>query len=881
MPQTLVDIIAAQPNDAVAIVGPDGETLTYEMLGRRLDATGAMLRRAGISRGDRVVCVLSDSAEAAVALLAVASAAVCVPLHPSCGADEFDVYLGEVLAKAILIDGSESSVRSVAQRRGMPIVEIGRRNGAVDVIAPLPDATRTAVPTVVPSPGDTAIVFRTSGTTGRPKRVPLTHAMLCVRAFLAYESNAGSQVSAEDRCLNLMPLCYYAGFYTLLTALAAGGSIAWPQSLDPDAFFAALEVFRPSWYAATPTVHSAIVAHAARYADLIARYPLRFIRSATAELAPPLWADLERVFNAPVVSTYATTETSRVCMNALPPGLHKAGSLGRCVPGSVGILDAQGYLVPVGAEGEIGVRGPTVFTGYEDDPEATRAAFVHGWFRTGDSGRIDADGFLFLTDRIKDVINRGGTKISPHAVEMVLLAHPAVAAAAVFGMPHATLGEDVVAAVVPRSGSAVTERDLRAFAAARLSAFETPDRVLLVERIPTSAVGKVQRRMLAQQLAPLLTVQHEMPATDLDRAIAEVWTRELRVPTSLHDNFFALGGDSLTAVRVVSEVSRMFRTALPVNTLLQASTVAQMADLIRQGDRLPPWSSLVPIQAGRGRPPLFCVHGAQGNILDFRELAQHLGSDQPVYGLQSQGLDGVLAPYTRIEDMAAHYLREIEAVASHGPEFLCGFSMGGIVALEMARQLHAAGRRVALLAMLDTRLNRLASLPGLTTGQQIVFHVRHCGEAGLRLARNSAADGAKYLLPGTVADTRRSTLGRPDQRDPGPDVPAIMRRIEELNVRATKHYRPQVYPGKIVVYLAKDAVWSSRYASLLGWRYLAGGGLDIAVIPGDHDCFLSAPAELAANLRARIDQILETSRMSHPAVAHHERAAGIASEGRA
>ena len=399
-------------------------------------------------------------------------------------------------------------------------------------------------------------------------------------------------------------------------------------------------------------------------------------------------------------------------MNALPPGLHKVGSLGRCVPGSVGILDAQGHPGARGCGGRDRGTRPHRVHRLRRRPGGHAGGVCPWLVPHGDSGRIDADGFLFLTDRIKDVINRGGTKISPHAVEMVLLAHPAVAAAAVFGMPHATLGEDVVAAVVPRSGSAVTERDLRAFAAARLSAFETPDRVLLVERIPTSAVGKVQRRMLAEQLAPLLTVQHETPATDLDRAIAEVWTRELRVPTSLHDNFFALGGDSLTAVRVVSEVSRMFRTALPVNTLLQASTVAQMADLIRRGDRLPAWSSLVPIQAGSGRPPLFCVHGAQGNILDFRELAQLLGSDQPVYGLQSQGLDGVLAPHTRIEDMAAHYLREIEAVAPHGPEFLCGFSMGGIVALEMARQLHAAGRRVALLAMLDTRLNRLASSPG-------------------------------------------------------------------------------------------------------------------------------------------------------------------------
>ena len=496
----------------------------------------------------------------------------------------------------------------------------------------------------------------------------------------------------------------------------------------------------------------------------------------------------------------------------------------------------------------------------------TRAAFVNGWFRTGDAGRIDADGFLFLTDRIKDVINRGGTKISPHAVESVLLTHPAVAAAVVFGTPHPTLGEDVAAAIIPRSGTAVTERELRAFAAIRLSAFDTPSRIRVVETIPTNAVGKVQRRLLAQQFADALTTERVTPATDLERAIAEIWAGELRVAApGLHDNFFALGGDSLSAVRVVSEVSRVFQTTLPVNTLLQVSTVAQMADLIRQGDRRPAWSSLVPIQAGGGRPPLFCVHGAQGNVLDFIALARLLGPEQPVFGLQSQGLDGVGAPYTRIEEMAAQYLREIAAVAPEGPAFLCGFSMGGIIALEMAQQLDAAGRRVALLAMLDTRLNRLAYLPGLTTVQKIVFHARRVGEYSLRSARKRAA----YL---TVARYR-------PRRDPGPEVPSFMRRVEALNVQATKHYHPHVYAGQVVFYLARDGVWSSRYASVWGWRYLASGGLDIEIVPGDHDRVLAAPRDMAANLRARIDGMLETGQMpSHAGLPHRGRAVGGASE---
>ena len=234
-----------------------------------------------------------------------------------------------------------------------------------------------------------------------------------------------------------------------------------------------------------------------------------------------------------------------------------------------------------------------------------------------------------------------------------------------------------------------------------------------------------------------------------------------------------------------------------------------------------------------------------------------MGADQPVYTLQSQGLDGVRAPYTRIEEMAAHYLREIEAVAPEGPEFLCGNSMGGLIALEMAQQLRATGHRVALLALLDTGF---ASVPGLDTAAQgIDYHLRRFREYGLRSALKSAYDGARHLLPETVRDRMRPTLRRLRRRDPGPEVPPIVRRIDACNFQAALKYHPQVYPGRIVFYVANEGEWSHRYDALWGWRHLAGGGLDITVVPGAHHSILSAPSELAANLRAKMDQIIEPS----------------------
>ena len=313
---------------------------------------------------------------------------------------------------------------------------------------------------------------------------------------------------------------------------------------------------------------------------------------------------------------------------------------------------------------------------------------------------------------------------------------------------------------------------------------------------------------------------------------------------------------------------------------MRASTVSELASLVGQDGVAPPWPSLVALRTHGTRPPLFCIHGARGNILKFRELAHLLGADQPVYALQTQGLDGVQAPYTRIEEMAAHYLREIEAVAPEGPEFLCGHCMGGLIALEMAQRLRATGRRVALVALLDTGF---VSVPGLDTAAQgIAYHRRRFREYGLRSALKSAYDGARHLIPETVRDRMRPALRRLRRRDPGPDVSAIMRRIEDCNFQAALKYRPRAYPGRIVFYLANEGEWCYRYDALWGWRHLAAGGLGIEVVPGDHDSVLSGPSELAADLRAKMDEIIETSLMSHDAaVSHLERVVGGASEGQA
>jgi acyl-CoA synthetase (AMP-forming)/AMP-acid ligase II len=262
-----------------------------------------------------------------------------------------------------------------------------------------------------------------------------------------------------------------------------------------------MEAARPTWYTAVPTMHQAIVSRAGRNRSAIEANPLRLIRSSSSSLPPQVMAELEETFSCPVIESYGMTEaTHQMASNPLPPAARKPGSVGVAAGPEVAIMDAGGRLLPQGETGEIVIRGDNVTAGYENNPEANAENFTEGWFRTGDQGVIDPEGYLTITGRLKEIINRGGEKISPREVDEVLMDHPAVAQAVTFAMPHPKLGEDVAAAVVPREGETVEERALREFAAARLADFKVPRKVLVLDEIPKGATGKLQRIGLAEKL---------------------------------------------------------------------------------------------------------------------------------------------------------------------------------------------------------------------------------------------------------------------------------------------------------------------------------------------------------------------------------------------
>ncbi|HYT95069.1 MAG TPA: acyl--CoA ligase, partial [Gemmataceae bacterium] len=493
---TLADLLSLDsPSHAAVILPEDGAITMRRGLAEQVEALAARLRQTGLQPGQPVAIVLPNGLEYLVAFLAVARARlVAAPLNPAYKADEFRFYLEDIGARAIIAPPGGHPVRDVARDLGLVVwdarldgqgratLEGEKAHGSQPV--GLPEA---------PRPEDVALFLHTSGTTSRPKGVPLTHGnlMTSIRNIANHY-----RLTPEDVGLVVMPLFHVHGLIgATLAPLFAGGTVVVPPRFSAGAFWPAARAHRVTWYSAAPTIHQILLTRAD--ADGAPAHPgFRFIRSCSAALAGVTLAGLESRFDAPVLEAYAMTEAAhQMTSNPLPPGTRKPGTVGRGTNVDVAIMDEAGNLLPGGAQGEVVVRGPNVTPGYHNNPTANAASFTNGWFRTGDRGVLDGDGYLTLIGRIKELINRGGEKISPLEVDAVLLAHPAVAEAATFGAPDAKYGEEVHAAVVLK-GEATVEQ-LQAHCQDRLASFKVPKVIYLAKEMPRTATGKIQRRHVA------------------------------------------------------------------------------------------------------------------------------------------------------------------------------------------------------------------------------------------------------------------------------------------------------------------------------------------------------------------------------------------------
>ncbi|MDF8357552.1 acyl--CoA ligase [Ensifer adhaerens] len=497
---TLAELVKAQATLSPAILSPGRPPLRYGALYSVMMRVRTSLRAVGIGKADRVAIVMPDSAETAVTFLAVASAATAAPLNPAYKREEFSYYLSDLRVKALIVaDGDETVAREAARALSIPVLTVHSDGDGVPAIELGSVAKARAVADEDTCATDPALLLHTSGTTSKPKIVPLTQLNLTTSARNIATTLA---LSPADRGLLIMPLFHIHGLMgALLSAIASGGSVFCGTGFNALKVFGWLDEADPTWYSAVPTMHQAILGRAARNSEIVATSRLRFIRSSSAPTPPTVIRELEHTFRCPVIESYGMTEAShQMASNPLPPAVRKPGTVGLAAGPDVAIMGEGGQLLPAGAVGEIVIAGANVTAGYENRPEANAEAFHNGWFRTGDLGVIDDEGYLTISGRLKEIINRGGEKISPREVDDILTEHPAVEQALTFGVPSSRLGEEVGAAVVLREGAALTEAEIRNYAAERLAAFKVPRHVVFLEEIPKGPTGKLQRIGLADKL---------------------------------------------------------------------------------------------------------------------------------------------------------------------------------------------------------------------------------------------------------------------------------------------------------------------------------------------------------------------------------------------
>ncbi len=492
---TLPDLLGrAEPNRPAVLLPDAPNPTTYRALAEQTESLAAVLRASGLEPGQPVAVVLPNGLEYLAVFLAAARARlIAAPLNPAYKPEEFRFYLDDVGARAVVAPPGAHAVREVATDLGLPVWTAtldARGVVRLDGDGLKPAAAAGPEP---PRPDDVALFLHTSGTTSRPKGVPLTHANL----MASVANIAGHyRLTPDDTSLVVMPLFHVHGLIGVtFSTLWSGGTLVVPPRFSAGSFWPQASAHRVTWYSAAPTIHQVLLARTD--ADgAPARSGFRFIRSCSAAMAPATLAQLESRFDAPVLVAYAMTEAShQMTSNPLPPGVRKPETVGPGVNVGVAVMDDAGSLLPAGAPGEVVVRGPNVMRGYHNYPEANASAFTNGWFRTGDRGVMDADGYVTLIGRIKELINRGGEKISPVEVDAALLAHPAVAEAATFGAPDPKYGEEVHAAVVLKGVATVEE--LQTHCRDRLADFKVPKVIYITEELPRTATGKVQRRHVA------------------------------------------------------------------------------------------------------------------------------------------------------------------------------------------------------------------------------------------------------------------------------------------------------------------------------------------------------------------------------------------------
>jgi amino acid adenylation domain-containing protein len=864
------------------------ERLTYAQLNARANQLAHHLRALGVGPEVLVGICVERSLEMVIGLLAILKAGgAYVPLDPAYPGERLAFMLQDTRVPVLLtqerllerLPRHEAAVlclNSDWQRfareseenptggwayplRGCTPGAVRRASGDR---SPTPDAQRPTPPSAGWAE-NLAYVIYTSGSTGRPKGVQIRHRSVvhlleAIRPLL--------QFGEGDIWTVVHSYAFDFSVWEIWGPLLSGGRLVvvplWVTQ-SPAAFYELLCSEQVTILNQTPSALRQLAQARREAADAGRGLSLRRIICG-GEAFPPELARQLLDWDLAVWNFYGPTEAT--VWTAVHPVESANGAsipIGRPLAGyRVHLLDADRRPVPAGEPGELYIGGVGLARGYLNRPELTAEKFIPDPFddqpgarlyRTGDLARCQPDGTLEYLGRMDHQVKIRGFRIELGEIEAALGRHLSVRAAVVTAREVEHGEQRLVAYVVPDPERRPTVTELRRFVQEKLPEYMVPSALVLLEALPLTPNGKVDRQALPapDRSRPELEGACVAPRDALENELVRIWEAVLGIqPVGVTDSFFDLGGHSLLAARLFALIEKICDQKLPLAALFQAPTVEQLAGLLRQEVKETLWSPLVAIQPGGSRLPFFCIHGMHGNVLCYRELARYLGPDQPVYGLQAQGLDGKQPGHTRVEEMAAHYIREIRAVQAEGPYSLGGLSFGGVVAYEMAQRFHAQGQEVALLAMFDTWTPRVAK-PFLQRARCDLETVMRLGP-GDRLAyvRSRTRDVQRKMRLGiwSMARSSRQRLGLP--------LPQELTAVDMIHRQADRDYVRQVYPGRVTLFRAKEQSEAFRDQPHLGWDGLAAGGLEVHEVPGDHESTVKEPhvRVLAEKLRACLER---------------------------
>jgi amino acid adenylation domain-containing protein len=893
---------------------------TYEKLDRAVNSVArSIVGQTGASE-ERIALLFEHDAPMIAGMLgALKAGKTYVPLDPCHPLDRLGQILEHSEATTILTNSKNLALARRLAKDAVRVINIDRLE---------PSASPIALPAI--EPDRLAYILYTSGSTGQPKGVMQNHRNV-LHYIQVYTNNL--HLNVDDRLTLLSSYCFDASVMDIYGALLNGATLC-PIDIKEDGLANLSQRLIDDGitvYHSTPTVYRHFIKTLDDDTDFSG---VRLIVLGGEEVKPTDVELYQKHFSDDCifVNGLGPTEATVSLQNFIDKQTEMSGE---CVPVGFPVANTELLLLneagqPAEICGEIAIRSEHVALGYWRNPEATAAAFSstgvpplnHAQdarattspriYRTGDMGRRLPDGSIKFEGRKDFQIKIRGFRVELGEIETTLAQHEHVLESVVMAKENGAGDKRLVAYVVPREsvsirtpspfGRGEISAELRDFLLQKLPEYMVPSSFVVLDSLPLTASGKLNRRALPAPddfdgRSKSVSVG---PTTALQMLLAGIWIDLLGVKeVGVDENFFELGGHSLLAVQLFAQIAKRCGRALPLATLFQAPTVAQLADALER-DLETEWSSLVainPVKAssfGRGsgrerqrsgapatplipgpspkpsiekseeatRPPFFCVHALGGNVLEYYDLARYLGPNQPFYGLQSAGLDEAHAPHTRVEDMAAHYIKEMRELQPAGPYFIGGRSLGGMIAFEMARQIRAQGQQVGLLALLDTYPSGYAKLLKDQTTLRARFD-RTIRRAKAHLANLSSLclrDKLLYLAAKSKFAPRKmksqvwrqayssfANIGRP--------LPRALQDIRELNSLAVRNYVPQVYNGHVTLFWASQDL-RSTVDFVEGWRALAGGGIDVHEIPGSHLDIVKEPhvQELAKKLSACLER---------------------------